>query len=65
MEAVAEREELLHLVELVPDDKLDKAICAIEDFLEPNEETRQAIEDVMTGRNLLGPFNSAHDLFKL
>ena len=29
----AEREELLHLVELVPDDKPGTAICAMEDLL--------------------------------
>ena len=61
---VAEREELRHLVDLVPDDKLPLAICALEEYLEPNEETLQAIEDVMTGRNLLGPFDSVEEMME-
>ena len=34
----------------------------MEDFQELDEETRQAIEDVMTGRNLLGPFDSVEEM---
>lgn len=30
----------------------------------PNEETRQAIEDVEAGRNVIGPFHSVNELME-
>ena len=60
-ELVAERQELIRLVQILPDDKVEPVLWTIEDYLEPNEETREAIEDVMTGRNLIGPFDNVKD----
>ncbi len=60
-ELVAERQELIRLVQILPDDKVEPVLWTIEDYLEPDEETREAIEDTMTGRNLIGPFDSVED----
>ena len=43
------------LVESLPDDK-------VEECLEPNEETIAAMEDVMAGRGLIGPFANAREM---
>ena len=58
----AERQELYRLVESLPDDKVGVALVAIEECLEPNEETIAAMEDVLAGRGLIGPFKSAREM---
>ena len=60
--STAERQELYRLVESLPDDKVRAAIIAIEEALEPNEETIAAMEDVIAGRGLIGPFKSAREM---
>ena len=60
--AIAERQELYRLVDSLPDDKVGVALVAIEECLEPNEETIAAMEDVIAGRGLIGPFASAREM---
>lgn len=56
------RETLRLVADMVPDKYVMDAIVALEDFLEPNEETKQAIDDAIHGRNLIGPFYSAEEM---
>ena len=51
------REVLREIIEMVP-------VVAIEDLLEFNEETKQAIRDAEEGKNLLGPFYSAEEMME-
>ena len=63
-----ERLRLHRMIEELPDDKVHVLIDCIygcrdcEFNHEPNEETIKAIEDVRTGRNLIGPFDNAKAL---
>ena len=56
------REVLREIIEMVPEEKLGEAVVAIEDLLEFNEETKQAIRDAEEGKNLLGPFYSIEEM---
>ncbi|MBR0204557.1 MAG: hypothetical protein IJQ56_09350 [Synergistaceae bacterium] len=58
------RETLRLVVDMIPENKVWDALIAVEDLLEPNEETLQAIDDVNNRRNLIGPFNSAEEMMK-
>ena len=58
------RETLRLVVDMLPENKVWDALIAVEDLLEPNEETLQAIDDVNNRRNLIGPFNSAEEMMK-
>ena len=56
------REVLREIIEKVPEEKLGEAVVAIEDLLEFNEETQQAIREAEEGKNLLGPFYSIEEM---
>ena len=56
------RETLRLVVDMIPEKYLMNAIDVLEDFLEPDEETQQAIDDVLHDRNLLGPFYSVEEM---
>ena len=58
------RETLRLVVDMIPENKVWDALIAVEDLLEPNDETLQAIDDVNNRRNLIGPFNSAEEMMK-
>ena len=58
------RETLRLVVDMLPENKVWDALIAVEDLLEPNDETLQAIDDVNNRRNLIGPFNSAEEMMK-
>ena len=58
------REELKHIVDFVPEDKLDAAIIAIEDLLEFSDEEQKALKEAMEGKNLIGPFYNAEEMMK-
>ncbi len=61
---MTEREELRMIVDYVPEEKLSEAIIALEDLLEFNKETEEALEDALNCKNLIGPFNSAEEMMK-
>ncbi len=61
---MTEREELRMIVDYVPEEKLGEAIIALEDLLEFNKETEEALEDALNCKNLIGPFYSAEEMMK-
>ncbi|MBQ7219764.1 MAG: hypothetical protein IJS28_02170 [Synergistaceae bacterium] len=61
---MTEREELRMIVDYVPDDKLGDAIVAIEDLLEFNKETEEALDEALRGENLIGPFNTPEEMMQ-
>ncbi len=58
------RNEIKLVADYIPERKLGDALIMLEDMLEFNKETLEAIDDVMNNRNLIGPFNSAEELMK-
>ncbi|MBQ6774439.1 MAG: hypothetical protein IJP48_10325 [Synergistaceae bacterium] len=56
------RETLRQIVDNLSEDKVWDALIAVEDILEPNEETKQAIDDAIHGRNLIGPFYDVKEM---
>ena len=52
------------IVDYVPDDKLGDAIVAIEDLLEFNKETEEALDEALRGENLIGPFNTPEEMMQ-
>lgn len=60
---MTEREELRMIVDYVPEEKLGDAIIALEDLLEFNKETEEALEEALNCKNLI-PFNSAEEMIQ-
>lgn len=60
--ATEERQKLHKLIDSLPDDRVGAALVAIEECLEPNEDTIAAMEDVIAGRGLIGPFANAREM---
>ncbi|MBQ9595057.1 MAG: hypothetical protein IJR35_04290 [Synergistaceae bacterium] len=56
------RETLRQIVDNLSEDKVWDALLAVEDILEPNEETKQAIKDAEQGKNIIGPFYSVEEM---
>ena len=61
---MTEREELRMIVDYVPEEKLSDAIIALEDLMEFNKETEEALEDALNCKNLIGPFNNAREMMQ-
>ena len=62
---IAERKNFYRRVRNLSDNEFSQVIKFVDDLVEhePNEETIQAMRDVEEGRNLIGPFNNAEELF--
>ena len=58
------RNEIKLVVDYIPERKLSDALIMLEDMLEFNKETLEAIDDVMNNRNLIGPFYSAEEMMQ-
>ncbi|MBQ7219766.1 MAG: hypothetical protein IJS28_02180 [Synergistaceae bacterium] len=58
------RNEIKLVVDYIPERKLSDALIMLEDMLEFNKETLEAIDDVMNNRNLIGPFYSAEEMVR-
>ena len=50
------------IVDYVPEEKLGDAIIALDNLLEFNEETKQALREAMDMDNLLGPYESFDEM---
>ena len=58
------RNEIKLVADYIPERKLSDALIMLEDMLEFNKETLEAIDDVMNNRNLIGPFNTPEEMMQ-
>ena len=52
------------MLTMLPEEKLSDAIIALEDLMEFNKETEEALEDALNCKNLIGPFNNAREMMQ-
>ncbi|MBQ7544593.1 MAG: hypothetical protein IJT02_06580 [Synergistaceae bacterium] len=58
------RNEIKLVVDYIPERKLGDALIMLEDMLEFNKETEEALEEAMREENLIGPFYSAEEMMQ-
>lgn len=62
---MSEREQVLQIIDAMPEYKVSGLLAFLRTFEEiPNDETREAIEDVRNRRNLIGPFDTVDELME-
>ena len=63
---MSNREQVQRIIDAMPEYRITGLLAFLRAFEEqPNEETREAIEDVRNRRNLLGPFDTVEELMEV
>ena len=62
---MSNREQVHQIIDTMPEYKITGLLAFLRTFEDiPNDETREAIEDVRNRRNLIGPFDTVDDLME-